>query len=210
MRKSGRDCELFRKCIYHLDALVTSSRETELILSEQNCDWGFSWMVQPEACVCVCVCGEKGVAAVGALRLNYLKMTWLAGACYQLPAAVWAEGLAGGGLRPSSGSAVGFALQTASGSGSGPGPRRCGHSAPGPHRLDADLGGEQHASETPAGTWAVWVYCTERTPSLKASPSGRTSLTKILLFFWLSMCPVTAKPCGKRDKYIQNIFEETR
>lgn len=34
-------------------------------------------------------------------------------------------------------------------------------------------------------------------PSLNASPSGRTSLTKILLFFWPSMCPVTAKPCGK-------------
>lgn len=31
-------------------------------------------------------------------------------------------------------------------------------------------------------------------PPLKASPSERTSLTKILLFLWLSMCPVMAKP----------------
>lgn len=37
-------------------------------------------------------------------------------------------------------------------------------------------------------------FFSEPAPSLNASPSGRTSLTKILLFFWLSMCPVTAKP----------------
>lgn len=41
----------------------------------------------------------------------------------------------------------------------------------------------------------------EQAPSLNASPSGSTSLTKILLFLWLSMCPVTAKPGGrKRNK----------
>lgn len=40
-------------------------------------------------------------------------------------------------------------------------------------------------------------------PSLNASPSGRTSLTKILLFLWLSMCPVTAKPRIKTDKESQ-------
>lgn len=34
----------------------------------------------------------------------------------------------------------------------------------------------------------------ERAPSLNARSSGSTSLTKILLFFWLSICPVTAKP----------------
>lgn len=36
-------------------------------------------------------------------------------------------------------------------------------------------------------------------PSLKASPSGSTSLTKILLFLKLSMCPVTAKPDQKKS-----------
>lgn len=48
----------------------------------------------------------------------------------------------------------------------------------------------------------VGVICVmKRAPLLNARSSGRTSLTKIRLFFWLSMCPVTANPGRrKRDK----------
>lgn len=51
--------------------------------------------------------------------------------------------------------------------------------------------------ENTGGVGSLDVTVKKRTPSLKARPSGRTSLTQILLFFWLSMCPVTAKPDGK-------------
>lgn len=136
---------------------------------------------------------------------NHLKMTWPGGACRHLPFAVRGEGLGverprrGAGVRPASGSGAGFARKTASGSGSGPGSRRCGRSAPGPRRRDADLrkqAGFSRSGENIGGVDPLDVAVQKRAPSLNASPSGRTSLTQILLFFWPSMCPVTAKPGG--------------
>lgn len=47
--------------------------------------------------------------------------------------------------------------------------------------------------------WFQDYFLSGKAPSLNASPSGSTSLTKILLFLWVSMCPVTAKP-GRRKK----------
>lgn len=136
---------------------------------------------------------------------NHLKMTWLGGACRHLPSAVRGEGLGverprrGAGVRPASGSGAGFVRKTASGSGSGPGPKRCGRSAPRSRHRDADLQKRAGLSRSGENIGAVDpsdAAVKKRTPSLNASPSGRTSLTQILLFFWPSMCPVTAKPGG--------------
>lgn len=51
-----------------------------------------------------------------------------------------------------------------------------------------------HGELMPPLRVCLGVRIKQELPSLKASPSGSTSLTKILLFFWLSVWPVTAKP----------------
>lgn len=136
---------------------------------------------------------------------NHLKTTWLGGACRHLPFAVRGEGQGverprrGAGVRPASGSGAGFVRKTASGSGSGPGPKRCGRSAPRSRPRDADLhkrAGFSRSDGNIGGVDSLDMTVKKRTPWLNASPSGRTSLTKILLLFWPSMCPVTAKPGG--------------
>lgn len=148
--------------------------------------------------------------------LNHLKMTWLGGACRRrLPFAVRGEGPGverarrGAGVRPASGSGAGFVRKTASGSGSGPGPERCGRSAPRSRRRDADLHKQAGFSESGGNIGGVDAS-EKRRPSLNASPSGRTSLTQILLFFWPSMCPVTAKPGGNETAALKkkNHFRE--
>lgn len=77
---------------------------------------------------------------------KHLRRTWLVGACCGPPGCVREEGSSGwrprfeAWVRPASGSGAAFVRQTASGSASGPGSTHSGRSAPGSHRLDADLG----------------------------------------------------------------------
>lgn len=50
---------------------------------------------------------------------------------------------------------------------------------------------------TPILNVTLLLVISRSAPSLKARPSGSTSLTKTLLFFWLSAYPVTAKPARR-------------
>lgn len=59
---------------------------------------------------------------------------------------------------------------------------------------------------TPISNMTLLLVISRSAPSLKARPSGSTSLTKTLLFFWLSAYPVTAKPARRiqQEDYIKD------
>lgn len=100
---------------------------------------------------------------------------------------------------PASGSGAQFVQQTAFGSMPGPDRGRTDHSGPGSHRQDADLHTRANSfrKATPISNVMLLLVVSRLAPSLKARPSGSTSLTKTLLFFWLSAYPVTAKPARR-------------
>lgn len=85
---------------------------------------------------------------------------------------------------PASGSGAQFVQQTAFGSMPGPDRGRIDHSGPGSHRQDADLHTQtRFRKATPISNVTLLLVVSRSAPSLKARPSGSTSLTKTLLFF---------------------------
>lgn len=127
---------------------------------------------------------------------KHLWRTWLGGVCCK-PAGPGSQ-LEGAAPTPraerchASGSCGRVPQQTVFGCLTGPGSTRVGHSETGSHRPDANLGAhrrqKRHVDREP---FAIGDFLA---PSLKAGPSGSTSLMEILLFCWPSLCPVTAKP----------------
>lgn len=145
---------------------------------------------------------------------KHLRTTWPDGACCEPPGGVWEIGPRGWrlgmatGFYLASGLDAGFRLQTASGSAPGPSLTRSAHSTPVSHRPDADLRAQNKQVVTGMKPFSLDFvsFLSESSPSLNAGPSGSTSLTKILLFLWLSMCPVIAKP-GTDQRWRQTFWK---